>query len=170
MESRGQSLAAVASGILLVLMIIVSIGIVGVLGFGVALVVSDGLIAKLSESMSPTQVPTKSEVLLVLGALVLLLSLLTAMLHRLRRVVLTVRHGDPFHERNPGDLRIIALLLALGEILTMVVFFILPEVFRGDRPKFDLDLTSWFAVLIVLVLAEVFREGARLRAEAELTV
>ena len=30
--------------------------------------------------------------------------------------------------------------------------------------------TAWFAVLVVFVLAEVFREGARLRREAELTI
>jgi hypothetical protein len=34
----------------------------------------------------------------------------------------------------------------------------------------DFNLTIWFAVLVVLVLAEVFREGARLRREAELTI
>ena len=33
-----------------------------------------------------------------------------------------------------------------------------------------IDVTAWFAVLIVFVLAEVFREGARLRREAELTI
>ncbi len=32
------------------------------------------------------------------------------------------------------------------------------------------NLTTWFAVLVILVLAEVFREGARLRREAELTI
>ncbi len=36
--------------------------------------------------------------------------------------------------------------------------------------NFDFNLTSWLAVLIILVLAEVFREGTRLRADAELTV
>ena len=34
----------------------------------------------------------------------------------------------------------------------------------------DLNLSGWFAVLVVFVLAEVFREGARLRTEAELTI
>ena len=32
------------------------------------------------------------------------------------------------------------------------------------------NLTTWFAVLVIVVLAEVFREGARLRGEAELTI
>ena len=40
---------------------------------------------------------------------------------------------------------------------------------RG-APAGGLNLTTWFAVLVVFVLAEVFREGARLRREAELTI
>ena len=32
------------------------------------------------------------------------------------------------------------------------------------------NLTTWFAVLVIIVLAEVFREGARLRRDAELTI
>lgn len=31
-------------------------------------------------------------------------------------------------------------------------------------------VTAWFSVLVVFVLAEVFKEGARLRAEANLTI
>ena len=34
----------------------------------------------------------------------------------------------------------------------------------------NLDFTPWFAVLVIVVLAEVFREGARLRRDAELTI
>jgi hypothetical protein len=34
----------------------------------------------------------------------------------------------------------------------------------------SVNLTAWFAVLVIVVLAEVFREGARLRSEAELTI
>ena len=37
-----------------------------------------------------------------------------------------------------------------------------------QRPEFS--PTAWFSVLVVFVLAEVFREGARLRREAELTI
>ena len=170
MERRGQSLAAVASVILLVLMIIIGVGMMAVAVGGVALLVTSGVEAKLAASLHTTDVPTKGELLLLFAALILMLGMLAALLHRLRRVVLTVRNGDPFNERNPGDLRVIALLLALGEIFTTLAFLAIPEPFRGDEVKYDLDLTSWFAVLIVLVLAEVFREGARLRAEAELTV
>lgn len=170
MERRGRSLAAVAGVILLVLMICIGIGILGVLVGAVALLFSTGIEAKLAAGLHTTDVPSKGELLLLFAALVVLLGALVAMLHRLRRVTLTVRDGDPFNERNPRDLRMIALLLALGEIFTTVAYFAIPDAFRGDSVAYDLDLTSWFAVLIVLVLAEVFREGARLRSEAELTV
>ena len=43
-----------------------------------------------------------------------------------------------------------------------------PELVQESRPNFS--LTAWFSVLVVFVLAEVFREGARLRREAELTI
>ena len=170
MERRGRSLAAVASVILLVLTIIMGIAIAAVAVGGVALLFSTGVEAKLAEGLHTTEVPTKEQLLLLFAALLLMLAMLATMLYRLRRVTLTVRDGDPFNERNPRDLRIIALLLALVQIFTTLAFLAIPEPFRGDDVRFDLDLTSWFAVLIVLVLAEVFGEGARLRAEAELTV
>ena len=42
----------------------------------------------------------------------------------------------------------------------------------GVHPRggLNLDFTPWFAVLVIVVLAEVFREGARLRRDAELTI
>ena len=171
MEPRGRSLAAVASVIILMLIIIMSLGIIAVIGAGVTVAFSGGEIeAKLAQVLHAAVVPTRAELLFLFAALVILLGLAVAMLQRLRRVVLTVRNGEPFHERNPSDLRIIALLLALGEILTTVAFLAIPEGLRGEHVKYDFDLTSWFAVLIVLVLAEVFREGVRLRRDAELTV
>ena len=170
MERRGRSLAAVTSVILLVLMIIIGIGIAAVAVGGVALIFTSGVEAKLAAGLHTSDVPSKGELLLLFGALIVLLGMLVAMLHRLRRVTLTVRNGDPFNERNPRDLRVIALLLALGQIFTTLAFLAIPDALRSEGAAYDLDLTSWFAVLIVLVLAEVFGEGARLRAEAELTV
>jgi hypothetical protein len=40
----------------------------------------------------------------------------------------------------------------------------------GTREETVFSLSSWFSILVVFVLAEVFREGARLRREAELTI
>jgi hypothetical protein len=88
----------------------------------------------------------------------------------LRRIFVTLTAGDPFHPDNVGRLRLIGAMLAALELGRYAVWAIsawLPWV-RHVRPMFS--LTAWFSVLVVFVLAEVFREGARLRREAELTI
>lgn len=88
----------------------------------------------------------------------------------LRRIFVTLTAGDPFHPENVNRLRIIGLMLAALELGRYAVWGIsawLPWV-HDVRPSFS--LTAWFSVLVVFVLAEVFREGARLRREAELTI
>jgi hypothetical protein len=88
----------------------------------------------------------------------------------LRRIFATLTAGDPFRPDNVGRLRVIALMLSILELGRYAFWSIsawLPAV-HHVRPSFG--LTAWFSVLVVLVLAEVFREGARLRREAELTI
>ena len=88
-----------------------------------------------------------------------------------RRILATLTAGDPFHPDNVRRLRLIGLILAGLELGRYAVWalgkWVLPGVHRVE-PTFS--LTAWFSVLVVLVLAEVFREGARLRREAELTI
>lgn len=89
----------------------------------------------------------------------------------LRRIFTTLTAGDPFHPDNVRRLRLIGLILAGLECGRYLVWalsaWLLPSV---DRKEPTLSLTAWFSVLVVFVLAEVFREGARLRREAELTI
>lgn len=88
----------------------------------------------------------------------------------LRQIFMTLTAGDPFHPDNVGRLRLIGLVLGLLEVGRYAVWAIstqLPFV-EGINP--NVSLTAWFSVLVVFVLAEVFREGARLRREAELTI
>lgn len=89
----------------------------------------------------------------------------------LRRIFATLTAGDPFHPENVRRLRLIGLTLAGLELgrygVWAVSKWVLPGVHRVE-PTFS--LTAWFSVLVVFVLAEVFREGARLRREAELTI
>ena len=170
MEERGRSLAGAAAVIIQVVIIIIGIGVV-LLGVGaILLLVSSNVDARLADEFGAGKVPSKAAILLLIGSTAALLAAVGAMLHRLRRVALTVRRGEPFDPRNPRDLRIIALLLVLTEIGSTAIAFAVPTQWGGGDPFSDVDLTSWFAALIILVLAEVFREGARLRADAELTV
>jgi hypothetical protein len=88
----------------------------------------------------------------------------------LRRIFMTLTAGDPFHPDNVARLRLIGLMLAgleLGRYAFWAVGALLPGVTRNEP---GVGLTAWFSVLVVFVLAEVFREGARLRREAELTI
>jgi hypothetical protein len=104
------------------------------------------------------------------GAEVSLICVLV-IVQRLRRVFGAMTAGDPFHPDNVRRLRVIALMLALIEI-NNYVFGALDRFVLGARVHtgFSLNLTAWFAVLVIVVLAEVFREGARLRRDAELTI
>lgn len=90
---------------------------------------------------------------------------------QLRRIFATLIGGDPFHPDNVGRLRMIGAMLAALEIArypaTVLFAWTAPH---GAGAHFGFNPTVWFAVLVVFVLAEVFREGARLRREAELTI
>ena len=90
---------------------------------------------------------------------------------RLRQIFLTLTAGDPFHPDNVARLRVIGLVLAGLEMGRYAVWAAGAWLIPGqNRVEPSLSLTAWFSVLVVFVLAEVFREGARLRREAELTI
>jgi hypothetical protein len=90
----------------------------------------------------------------------------------LRRIFTTLTAGDPFHPDNVRRLRLIGAILAALELGRYAFYglatWLLAGVGQHDKPH--IALNTWFSVLVVFVLAEVFREGARLRREAELTI
>jgi hypothetical protein len=89
-----------------------------------------------------------------------------------RQVFLTLAQGDVFHPDNTLRLRWIGFGLAISEIYSYVARALTQMLLSIDIvPLYGLRaVTAWFAVLVVFVLAEVFKEGARLRAEANLTI
>lgn len=89
----------------------------------------------------------------------------------LRRIFVTLTAGDPFHPDNVRRLRLIGVILAALELGRYAVWAIGAWLLPGvNKVEPNMSLTAWFSVLVVFVLAEVFREGARLRREAELTI
>ena len=92
--------------------------------------------------------------------------------NRLRRVFETLVMGDPFRPANVRRLRIVGLALigleAMGYLVRLSVAWLMPE--AREVITYSISLSGWFAILAVFVLAEVFREGARLRGDAELTI
>ena len=102
---------------------------------------------------------------------------------RLRKIFQTLIAGDPFHPDNVRRLRVIGIALAALEVgrnlfagvATMIAHLLGFKHTEGLHSGAlhvggGVHLTTWFSVLVIVVLAEVFREGARLRGEAELTI
>lgn len=96
---------------------------------------------------------------------------------RLRKLFDSFSSGEPFRRENAQHLRVIWItmlgielaryaLLALTGVL--LVNFGHPDM--DANYQINIDLSTWGAILILIVLAEVFREGARLKEEQELTI
>jgi hypothetical protein len=94
-------------------------------------------------------------------------------LTRLLAIVETVRAGDPFVVENGARLQTIAWSVLGLELLHLAVGAIAAASASSAQPL-DIDwsfsFTPWLAVLLLFVLARVFDQGARMRADLELTV
>jgi hypothetical protein len=92
---------------------------------------------------------------------------------RLLAILDTVRDGDPFVAGNARRLDIIALALLALELLHLVVGAIAKgDTFAalGIHIDWNFSYTGWLSVLLLFVLARVFEQGARMRADLEGTV
>lgn len=111
-------------------------------------------------------------VLFGLGAVIAYFGAFILILRSLRLMFRTLTQGDPFHPRNVVRLRQIGLVLAVVTIGVFVAQSLMSRQALGymEAPEIGDLMTPVFSVLIVFVLAEVFKEGARLRRESELTI
>jgi hypothetical protein len=110
-------------------------------------------------------------VAVVLCVSALYVGVLLVICGQMRRVLDTLTRGDPFHPANVRRLRVMGLALVSLEALGYLSHVAVKLFARTDQPwALSFNGAAWFAILVVFVLAEVFREGARLRQEAELTV
>lgn len=91
------------------------------------------------------------------------------------RVIRTVQMGDPFVEANINRLRAMWMLIAGTEIFRILVHSMadISVNATGVSPAdtgLDIRIGTWFLVLVIAALSEAFRQGAEMRAEAELTI
>lgn len=106
----------------------------------------------------------------VIGALVVV--------GRLRRLFENFTSNEPFNRANADHLRIIWIAMLAMELSKYAVAhlfgWVLVRYGAPDEVGIDVnpsvDVSTWAAILILIVLAEVFREGARLREDQELTI
>lgn len=95
---------------------------------------------------------------------------------RLMEVLKTISAGTPFEGENADRFKRIAKIIVIAELVKIALVpaaYVWSAIFGvdyGEGGSFSVDLTNWLGAAIALVLAEVFREGARLREEQEYTV
>ncbi|MEN5145262.1 DUF2975 domain-containing protein [Brevundimonas diminuta] len=134
----------------------------------------DNLNVTVSDGTDGREMPlTRPLLLFGLGALSAYFGGFLIILRYLRKIFRTLTLGDPFQPDNVRRLRQIGLILAVVTggvwiVQGLVASRLAPGVMEPQGIS-DL-LTPVFSVLVVFVLAEVFREGARLRRESELTI
>ena len=115
---------------------------------------------------------TRPLVLFGLGSVAAYLGGFVLILRQLRKVFRTLTLGDPFQPENVNRLRVIGLTLAVVAGGSWASQSVASRLTHGivETQGIGPLVTPAFSVLVVFVLAEVFREGARLRREAELTI
>jgi len=97
---------------------------------------------------------------------------------RLKKLFESFRSAEPFRKENATHLRVIWLTMLVIELSRYVLMALTGGLIAAfGEPagtdwefKVNINLMTWAAILVLIVLAEVFREGARLREEQELTI
>lgn len=108
-------------------------------------------------------------VILVCGGLIIV--------HRLKQLFASFTSDEPFRRENADHLRVIWTSLLVLELsryalkgLAFGLSSALPAQLSGMKVRVDLRLEVWFAIFTLMILAEVFRIGARMREEQDLTI
>jgi Protein of unknown function (DUF2975) len=121
--------------------------------------------------------PSRAFLAFVAGGLTLFLALTLWVLGQLRAVFRTLRDGQPFVSANATRIRRIAYAVIVGELARSALMYVgspfhsgfsAPGLLPDWRP--DINFVVLLCGLIVLAIAEVFREGTRLNEEQSLTV
>ena len=90
-------------------------------------------------------------------------------LNRLRRMFLAVNQGDAFERANVGRLQGVGLGLIGVQMSAFILAWTVPEGIIDDL-DYSVDLGAWLGILIVFMLAEVFRQGAAMPDDQQMTV
>lgn len=98
---------------------------------------------------------------------------------RLRKLFDSFSSGEPFQRENATHLRVIWITMIVIEVAryvltastaALVMAFGESQGVGIRHVELSVDFSTWGSILILIVLAEVFREGARLKEEQELTI
>lgn len=138
--------------------------------------VDNSVIGKISLHADPFKMTSLALVGSILCVGIMLIS------SKLRGVFETLVEGDPFVPDNAKRFQLIALILAILELARIlidpIIVFIL-SIFGVESEMQSIGLITrlmgtnfitWGAVLVLVVLSQVFDEGARLREDQKMTI
>jgi Protein of unknown function (DUF2975) len=91
-------------------------------------------------------------------------------INRLRRILLSVNQGDAFELANVKRLQAVGFGLLGIQLTALMLVFVAPQAIGQSAIDYDFDLGSWLGILVVFILAEVFRQGSAMRDEQLTTV
>ena len=89
-------------------------------------------------------------------------------LYCLGRILRAVNDGRAFEIANVGRLRAVGAALAGLQLSVLLLGALAPA--ENGASRFNLDLGAWLGVLVVFILAEVFRQGSEMRDENQNTI
>ncbi|MEM1147911.1 MAG: DUF2975 domain-containing protein [Pseudomonadota bacterium] len=92
---------------------------------------------------------------------------------QLQRILSTLAEGDPFVPENAPRLTHIAIAIGLIEVIRIVAVLILAatiDLGSEYEASININLAVWGAVIVLLILSQVFKEGTRLREEEKMTI
>ena len=91
-------------------------------------------------------------------------------INRLRRILLAVNQGDAFEFANVKRLQAVGVGLLGIQLTALMLAFVAPQAIGQSASDYDFSLGSWLGILVVFILAEVFRQGSAMRDEQMTTV
>jgi len=166
-DNAGTPVAKSLNILILVGMVFVAFAVLLLLIVGVTLATDNSISADLMEKLAASGHSSAAHVsaLTCFGS-AFIGALWFFVLTILRKIVKTLLGGDPFVTENISRLRLMWIVIALSEILRIVV----TNLSISGEVTLDLRPGTWFVVFVIAALAEVFRHGAELRRDAELTI
>jgi len=181
MNAPANDLLLLAGKVLTVLMqAVLAIGAAAVAFafFGVTLFndsINDELRAEFGAAI--TDLPTVA-VLALLALAGIVVAALFLFFGKLRGIITSVAEGDPFVPENADRLTAMAWLMLgtylLTSVMALVAAFVVDWASQFEDVHFSatvgFDFTSLLLIIVLFILARVFRQGAAMRADLEGTV
>jgi len=166
-----RSIASGTAGVLGVVNVFVLIGAVACLGSLAALLVAPNALVEATRGageLAPAMDEGGAGLGWVMAGGLAACAFTWLTLHSLIRILRAVNDGRAFELANVGRLRAIGFALAGLQLSALALHAMAP--LEEGASRFNLDLGAWLGVLVVFILAEVFRQGADMRDENQNTV